>query len=84
MSALTPIEADHADLLEYEATQCLILERRFSVPGCPWQCDNGWRMVEDEDQTPRSLEVVVDGVLYTPCECNMLTATKVKRPFNST
>lgn len=83
MPALTPIEMEHADLLEYEATQRLESERRFSIPGCPWQCRNGWRVVEEENQTPRPLEIVVDGILYTPCECNMLTATKVKRPYST-
>jgi len=58
---------------------------RFSPPesACPYGCDgSGWRLVEDdEDQTPRSLEVKYDGRLYTPCECNMKDNRTVRRPF---
>lgn len=79
-------DTQHTDLLEYETIHRLDLERRFHVPGCPWGCDgSGWLPVhEDEDQTPRPLEVMADGVLYTPCECNMISPTKVERPFIST
>ena len=62
-------------------------ERRFSPPrsACPYGCDgSGGRAVEDdEDQTPRFLEIVYGGKLYTPCECNMKGRQTVRRPFEA-
>ena len=47
-------------------------ERCYSLPesACPYGCDgSGWREVEDGGE-PLPFEVVIDGNLYTFCQCN--------------
>lgn len=59
-------------------------EARYgSRHGCPYGCNgSGWRPVEDdEDQEPRFLEVIYDGKLWTPCQCNMRGTQAVWKPF---
>jgi hypothetical protein len=67
--SLAVLDHEHQQILEEAQASRLAAERRHAAPGCPWGCEDGWRVIE-EDQTPRPGEVVVGGILYTPCECN--------------
>lgn len=74
--SLTHVEAEYADLLEYEAAQLLEKERRFGVPGCPYGCWNGWHEIALHelgpwDHIPSDKEILFPhGLIITPCGCN--------------
>lgn len=74
--ALTPIQADYADLELARQMNLLEMERRFGVPGCPYDCWDGWhtvlfRELDPQDHIPSDSEIVLPwGLILTPCGCN--------------
>jgi len=67
------LDWEYQQEVEEACAHRLELERRFSVPGCPWGCDgSGWReLLDHEEPGDKEFDTWWRGGWWTPCECNV-------------
>lgn len=76
--SLTILDHEHRQILEEDYIHRLQNERRFSMPGCPWDCEDGWHEIALSEFGPLDLiplpspQVIAlpHGLILVACECN--------------
>lgn len=80
------LDHEHQQILK-EAQACrLAAERRFAVPGCPWDCEDGWHEIAFSEFDPLDLiplpspQIIIlpHGLILVACECNITMNGRVR------
>lgn len=87
MPLIEIFDHEHQMILEEKIALILQNERRFAVPGCPWDCEDGWHEIILSEFGPLDLiplpspQVVVlpHGLILVACECNVTRGSRMRR-----
>lgn len=78
------LDHEHQMIIEEDCARRLEMERRFAVPGCPWDCWDGWHEIafyefDPLDPIPMPPAIVLPhGLILIACECNSTRAGGVR------
>ena len=72
------LDHEHQEIILEDQARRLTAERRFRVPGCPWDCEDGWHTITFNELNPLDLIpsppiiVLPHGLILFACECNSM------------
>lgn len=86
MVSMEILDHEHQMVLEEGQACRLQNEHRFAVPGCPWDCWDGWHEIALREFGPLDLIPLPDpavivlphGLILAACECNSGAGGKVR------
>ena len=85
MSLLEIIDLEYQMILDEKLMLILQNERQFAVPGCPWDCEDGWHEIPFSEFSPLDLIplsspaiIVLPHMFLFACECNSVTGGGVR------
>ena len=85
MPSMTILDHEHQQILLEDRARRLQNEHRFAVPGCPWDCEDGWHEILFSEFDPLDLiplsspaVIVLPHMFLFACECNSVTGGRVR------
>ena len=86
MPSMTILDHEHQQILLEDQARRLQTEHRFAVPGCAWDCEDGWHEIAFNEFGPLDLIPLPDpAVIVLPhslivfaCACNFTMGGRVR------